>query len=86
MLIVGMRVKLPCEAKQNNLPPECGLPIDTGDYTYVKNEPKTFLIDVNPFPSIIRYNFHRRANGTKLMQNTSFHAKVISDALGAHCG
>jgi hypothetical protein len=32
MLIVDMNaVKLPSEAKQNNLPPECGQPIDVGD-------------------------------------------------------
>jgi hypothetical protein len=32
MLIVEMiEVKLPGEAKQNNLPPECGQPIDMGD-------------------------------------------------------
>jgi hypothetical protein len=32
MLIVDMSaVKLPSEAKQNNLPPECGQPIDAGE-------------------------------------------------------
>jgi hypothetical protein len=34
MLIVDMsEVKLPGEARQNNLPPECGQPIDVGDCT-----------------------------------------------------
>jgi hypothetical protein len=27
-------VKLPGEAKQNNLPPECGQPIDAGGYQW----------------------------------------------------
>jgi hypothetical protein len=32
MLIIDTSaVKLPGEAKQNNLPPECGQPIDGGD-------------------------------------------------------
>jgi hypothetical protein len=32
MLIVDMSaVKLPGEAKQNDLPPECGQPIDAGE-------------------------------------------------------
>jgi hypothetical protein len=32
MLIVDMsEVKLPSEVKQNNLPPECGQPIDAGE-------------------------------------------------------
>jgi hypothetical protein len=34
MLIVDTSaVKLPGEAKQNNLPPECGQPIDVGETT-----------------------------------------------------
>jgi hypothetical protein len=38
MLIVDMSaIKLPGEAKQNNLPPECGQPIDTGDLSCWKN-------------------------------------------------
>jgi hypothetical protein len=33
MLIVDVsEVKLPGEAKQNNLPPECGQPIDAGEF------------------------------------------------------
>jgi hypothetical protein len=32
MLIIDMsEIKLPGEAKLNNLPPECGQPIDAGD-------------------------------------------------------
>jgi hypothetical protein len=44
MLIIDMSdVKLPGEAKQNNLPPECGQPIDgseNGIYFQLKSGPE----------------------------------------------
>jgi hypothetical protein len=33
-IVAVSAVKLPDEAKQNNIPPECGQPIDGGDYVY----------------------------------------------------
>jgi hypothetical protein len=37
MLIIDVsKVKLPVEAKQNNLPPDCGQPIDVGE-TRIEN-------------------------------------------------
>jgi hypothetical protein len=36
MVVDVSGVKLPGEAKQNNLPPECGQPIDAGDVIHLQ--------------------------------------------------